>query len=72
MINEVMISQGRNVGMERTEWVRIHLQSDMEDKGDILAWMTWCEIWNTGGQGPSFAGVGEEKCTKELILDVLI
>lgn len=30
------------------------------------------EIWNTGGQGPSFAGVGEEKCAKELILDVLI
>ena len=41
MINEVMIIQGRNVGMERTEWTRIHLQSDMEDKGKFLGWITW-------------------------------
>lgn len=51
MINDVMISQGRNGGLGRREWVRIHLQSDMEEKGEFLAWMTWWMVLLLGNFG---------------------
>lgn len=38
--------------MKSAEWVRIHLQLEIEDKIEFLAWMTWRmvlllkELWN--------------------------